>query len=121
MPLTKTASISKSVRVGKFVGPGFLNVQTARGEVKMYHGDHIVEVDYTRPVRPGETTEQLVRAGGTVNHAQKMVTKTSLFVVPEDAARALGVFLKETVEEENERLAAEAAEREAIKAATPTK
>jgi hypothetical protein len=101
VPAQKSASISKTVKVGKFAGVGFLNVTTSRGDVKMFHGDHLVTVDYSRAPRPGEP-------GFGVEKAAPIV-KSTTFVVPEDAAKALGIFLKETVEEEIARLEAERA------------
>lgn len=87
--LTKSTTISRSVRVGKFTGPGFLNITTARGDIKMYHGDHLVEVDYTRDTRPGEA-----------GYPDAVVKKTSVFVVSEDCAKGLGIFLEKSIEEE---------------------
>lgn len=104
MPQTKSGSISKSVRVGKFTGIGFLSVATARGDVKMFHGDHIVEVDYTRETRVGDLPG--VNGVRELNVSRKTTSKTATFVVSEDAARALGIFLSESVEEEQARLAA---------------
>lgn len=112
MPVLKSGTISKAVNVGKFAGIGFLNVLTPRGELKMFHGDHIVEIPYTRAPRPGE-------AGHGIKDA--LIKKAFSFVVPEDAAKALGVFLKETVEEETERLAQEAAEKAQADAETKAK
>lgn len=107
--LTKSATISKSVRVGKFIGIGFLNVETSRGDVKMFHGDHLVEVDYTRAAR---TTAEGLNPKLPADK-QPTVTRTHRFVVTEDCAKAMGIFLKETVEQEQERLAKEAAEKAA--------
>lgn len=110
----KSGSISKSVRVGKFVGIGFLNVTTTRGEVKMYSGDHLVEVEYQRAVRIGE--KGFISDPGPKD-VQPKLTKKTLFVVPEDAARALGIYLAETVEDERERVEKEVAEKKAADAA----
>lgn len=114
MPLLKTVSISRALQVGKFIGHGFLNLATARGDVKMYHGDHIVEVPYSRAPRVGEP--------GFGDPKAKPVQKKFVFVLPEDAAKALGIFLTETVEEETARVIAEQqAQAEAARAAEAAK
>lgn len=104
MPLLKGGTISRAIQVGKFVGPSFLSVLTARGDLKMFHGDHLVEVPYTRAVRQGEPGFNSEVSAGSL----PTITKVLRFVVPEDAAKVLGIFLPETVEEENERVAREA-------------
>lgn len=108
MPLTKSTTISKTVRVGKFVGVGPLVVQTQRGEQKMWHGDHVIEFDYTRAARPGELG---FVANPGPKDPQALVKKTSSVVVTEDCAKALGIFLTETVEEEQLRVERELAEK----------
>lgn len=103
----KLGTISRSVKVGRFDGLGPMLVPTPRGEVKMWHGDHLVEVEYARPLRRGEPgfNEDEKKNGS--------VTKRTQFVCSEDAARALGIHLSEPVEVERVRLEKEAAEKKA--------
>lgn len=120
--LFTTATISRAVRVAKVVGIGFLNLPTSRGDVKAFHGDHVVQLDYTRALRVGETVESVLKSGGVVDPVTQFVTKSHSIVLPEDAAKALGIFLNETVEETQARQEAEAqAKKEADEAAAAAK
>jgi hypothetical protein len=102
--LLTPGTISAAFQIGKFVGHSFMNLNTARGDLKMYQGDHLVEFPYTRRVRPGEAGYLV----GAPESSQAKVEKVLRFIVPEDAAKALGIYLKESVEDTVERQQKEA-------------
>jgi hypothetical protein len=81
MFLSKSMSVSRGVQVRRYHGTGPLTVQTSRGEVKAYPGDHIVEFPYSRAARPGEEG--------------KTVLRTQTFVVPEDVAKQMNIFVSD--------------------------
>jgi hypothetical protein len=103
----KDGSISGAVKVGKLRN-GYLVIKSEdHGDSKLLGGDHLLTVETKRPAEPGEKEYDPKLAEG---ETQPEVTRTWSFILDQDAAKTLGVFLEETVEEENVRLAKEAEE-----------
>lgn len=89
----------EEVQVAKYAGVGPLRLETSRGELKLWPGDHVVEYEYERPARLGDKAFDPELAA----EDQLLVLRSQLIVFPEEAARHFGIWMEETVEQREER------------------